>query len=256
MKLETSQITARYRKMRSLYLGTPLIKDGTLTALEGVTVLIEDDDSFSATGKLSKTSILTGMAQLYHYLNLAEGMTVSFKVSEDEENTIVIVAPKRDVSAEEEPETVETADEPAIDMSVFAKQGLSHIHIEPFRPENLNKWEPETEPDVYMALGVLQDLTDYRYCCGASKSILKRLGAKYPDSSTPDAILIDARTNEYLMAEWKKNSSDFKSNHLPEDVDVLVCWNDNELDRDLLPPQVLALRDIARVAAEEILDQD
>ena len=56
------------------------------------------------------------------------------------------------------------------------------------------------------------------------------------------------------MAEWKKSSSDFKSNHKPDDVDVLVCWLDDETDRLLLPPKVLALRDVARTAADSILN--
>lgn len=130
--------------------------------------------------------------------------------------------------------------------------GLAHIHIEPFRPENLNHWNPETETDVYMAFGVLQEFTDYRYCCGASADLLRRLGATY--QTKPDAVLISRLDDHYLMAEWKMKSSDFKSNHLPSDVDVVVCWVDDEPDKSKLPPTTLALRDVARLAATEVMD--
>ncbi len=72
-----------------------------------------------------------------------------------------------------------------------------------FRPESLDTWKPETETDVYVAFGVLHEFTDFKYCCGASKAILEKLGADYDGTAKPDAILIDRVTDEYLMAEWK-----------------------------------------------------
>ena len=59
----------------------------------------------------------------------------------------------------------------------------------------------------------------------------------------------------YLVAEWKKNSSDFKQNHGPEDVDVLVCWRDDEENKTVLPPRVVALRDVAKTAAKAKLER-
>ena len=124
--------------------------------------------------------------------------------------------------------------------SVFQRQGLRYLFIEPFAPGNLARWNPRTEPDVYMVFGVLAEYTDYRYASGASKEILDRLG--YTAPTKPDAVLIDRGTDEYLMSEFKVKSSDFKSNHKPEDVDVLVCWIDDETNRGQLPPAVLALK--------------
>jgi hypothetical protein len=83
--------------------------------------------------------------------------------------------------------------------------------------------------------------------------MLDKLGAQYDHASKPDAILIDRTTDEYLMAEWKKYSADFKSNHKPGDVDVLVCWIDNENDRATLPGKVVALHSVAKTAAETAL---
>ena len=119
--------------------------------------------------------------------------------------------------------------------------------------ENLNNWEPETETDVYMAFGVLEEYTDYKYCCGVSQSLLSKLGAQYEERSKPDAILISRISEAYLMAEWKKKSSDYKINHNPADVDVLVVWHDDEEDRSSLPYHALCLKTIARVAATAVL---
>jgi hypothetical protein len=71
-------------------------------------------------------------------------------------------------------------------------------------------------------------------------AILAKL-ANYAGASKPDAILIDRVTDEYLMAEWKMKSSAYKTNHAPGDVDVLVCWLDDEIDRESLPSIVLSL---------------
>ena len=191
------------------------------------------------------------MARLYRRLGLQDGVKLELSVGED--GNIIIHFPGE----------LEPGGEPAIPTpqsvevkTVFSAKQFEHIHIEPFRPENLNNWEPETETDVYLAFGVLQEFTDFQYCCGVSQALLKRLGANYDESSKPDAILIDRTNDQYLMAEWKKYSSDFKANHKPEEVDVLVCWHDNELDRKKLPPRTLALRAVAKKAAEIELAND
>ena len=135
--------------------------------------------------------------------------------------------------------------------SVFVRQRLKPLHIELFSPENLNRWEPETETDVYMAFGVLQEYTRFRYCCGASKALLDRLGFKA--NAKPDAILVKEDTGEYTMTEFKMQSSAFALNHQPGDVDVLIVWDHDEPDTTKLPPEVVSLRDIARAAAQELI---
>lgn len=92
-----------------------------------------------------------------------------------------------------------------------------------------------------MVSGVLQDYTNYQYCCGISKSILTSLGHKQ-ESAKPDAILIDRQTNEYVLAEWKMKSSDFTKNHHKDDVDILIVWIDDEKDRSKLPLETIALK--------------
>lgn len=232
-----------YIELRSIYIGVAALKDEDLT-LGLITVLIENDDKFAVEGTLNAHGLLTGMAKLYGKLPLVDGAKLEFVVQDD--GTIIVQSPKPLEGAAQQ-----GADEAAAaEQTVFEKKQFKHIHIEAFRPENLDNWEPETEPDVYLAFGVLQELTDFQYCCGASKALLAKLGADYEEAAKPDAILIDRKSDRYLIAEWKKLSADFKTNHKPEDIDVLVCWHDNELDRTKLPLRVLALHAVAKKMAE------
>jgi hypothetical protein len=238
--MHNCKITPSYQELRSLYIGADARKDQNFqTGLVNVT--LNADAAFSIDGTMNTAGYLSGMAKLYKKLDLKVGAEVEYEFNADGSITIHNALPV--APAQPPPPQKET---------VFQTQKLKHIYIEPFRPENLNTWEPETETDIYLAFGVLQDYTDYQYCCGASKAMLEKLGAKYDDAK-PDAILIDRTTDEYIMAEWKKYSSDFKSNHKPDDVDLLVCWTDNEKDRGTLPPRVLALHAVAKTAAETTL---
>jgi len=218
-------------------MGDPNLKAGI------VSVRVEGVEDFSVDGTLNVSGWLSGMAKLYKLLSLNPGAIVEFSVARDD--TIIVHSPR--------PATKPGEAAPAERQTVFQRQKLKHLHLEPFRPENLNNWEPETETDVYLAFGVLQNYTDYHYCCGTSKSVLDRLGAKYEGKSKPDAILVDTTSGEYVFAEWKMSSSDFASNHNPDDVDVLVCWIDDETNRALLPADVVCLRSIAKSAAIGLL---
>lgn len=219
------------------------MKAGPLQAGRMV-VLISNDPDFSVEGTLNKGGVLSGMASLYHRLGLVEGSVIAFEIANVD--TLRIISPENPKSTSGET-LVATGDKYG---TVFSSQALKHIHIEPFRAANLNDWEPETETDVYLAFGVLQEFTDFEYCCGASASLLSKLGYKSSNETKPDAILISRITSEYMIGEWKKRSSDFKTNHVSADIDVLVCWIDDETEREKLPKMVLCLHDIAREAAE------
>ncbi len=236
-------IQKSYASLKWLLVGAKAAKEAGLERGGKMTVLIAQDSDFTTEGTLVDAFRLTGLSALFYRLQLKEGDTVKFRVQNiTGAQTLTVIAP--------------TATLPPIPAkSIFAKNNLQHIHIEPFRPESLNHWEPETETDVYMAFGVLQDNTDFQYCCGASQAILTKLGAKYDEATKPDAILIDKTTREYVMGEWKKKSSDFKANHKPEDVDVLVCWIDDETDRAKLPKKTVSLHEIAKLAAEANLNK-
>ncbi|WP_437898627.1 hypothetical protein [Sorangium sp. So ce124] len=239
-----------YVALRCLYLETAAWKTGLLE-VGRVTVLLSNDETFVAEGKLNARGGLTGMAKLYKRLGLVTGAELEYEIPS--KNTIVIQTPDKGDRAQ--PEAAKAADA-AIAQTVFERKALKHIHIEPFRAENLHHWEPETETDVYLAFGVLQEFTDFQYCCGASKALLCRLGAFDESGTKPDAILVDRATDQYLMAEWKMRSSAFATNHKPEDVDVLVCWIDDETARNNLPLRVVALQDVARLAAADRLQEE
>ena len=253
MTTYTSNIKPTYIALRSIYLAGAST-DSRMTPGR-VRVLIKGDETFSAEGTFNNQGGLTGMAKLYKKLALKENDTISFSVIGDNEILITdpVLVTASTPSAGPALTTVTAEQSVAEYVPVFSAKNFHHIHLEAFRPENLNNWEPEAEVDVYLAFGVLQTFTDFQYCCGVSQALLNQLGANYGDRAKPDAILIDRTNDRYLMAEWKKKSSDFDTNHSPDDVDILVCWDDDELDRKKLPYYVVALRSIAQKAANEAL---
>lgn len=243
----SSEVTAGYKKLYVLYFGRLAIIEPGLSPGK-VSLLIHDKPGFSAQGTLSASGALSGMARAYNELNIQVGDIVECEVTSA--NQVLVTGVMR--GAPYVVETPRTSDSTAVAAeSVFQRQRLKSIHIELFSPENLNRWEPENEPDIYMAFGVLQEYTRFRYCCATSRQLLDKLGFKA--DTKPDAILVNDGTSEYVVAEFKMQSSSFDGNHKPSDVDVLIVWDDDERDRSKLPPDVLCLREIAREAAQEII---
>lgn len=243
-KTYTTKIKDSYVTLRSLYLGVDAVKENQLVSGDRLTVVVEDSPEVWAQGMLNPGHGVSGMAKLYTALRLKTGDTLTFKVAQPG-GPIVVIPSASPVSPPAAAAPGET---------VFKRMNLKHLHIEPFRPENLFNWEPENETDIYLALGVLQEYTDFEYCCATSQALLDSLGATH--SSKPDAILIDRNTGEYLVAEMKKYASAFKSNHSVEDVDVLVCWVDDETERSKVPARIVVLSKVARVASAQRLDED
>ncbi len=244
----TCQVTRSYVKLKCLYLGKKAVRDSSLP--QGpVSISLDGDDEFRATGVHAGTGGVTGLAKLYASLGLMEGDTLTVRILRSGiASQLTITTEKRAVAS---------AVGGTSAARVFEQKKLRHVHLEPFRPENLLSWEPAEEKDVYLAFGVLQEYSDFRYCCSTSMEVLRKLGCAEVDGVTkPDAVLIDLRTDEYVLSEWKMRSSAFASNHKAEDVDVLVCWYDDENDRAKLPRDVICLRDIARTAATSILSDE
>jgi hypothetical protein len=240
-------ITEGYKKLYSLYFGRAEIERAGLVA-GTVTMLIKDVGGFSSQGTLNPNGTLSGMARVYSQLNLQVGDEVSCEVEGPDQVFVTGVSQAgRAAQSTPSPLAAPTGER----TTVFQAQRLKSVHIELFRPENLNLWSPEGEPDVYMAFGVLQEYTRYRYCCATSQRLLNRLGFKA--ETKPDAILVDDNTGEYVVAEFKMQSSSFSANHQPDDVDVLIVWDHDEDDRSKLPPDVVCLREIAREAAQELI---
>ena len=255
------KITKSYIKANSLYIGRRGMESFGVEAGDQLIVNAAEAPDMEATGKLNANGAISGMYPIYERLALREGDIVELeriaartvRIRVMERATQAASGPQGEVLPAP-PRSDEGQDQVSEDVyeGVFRRMGLRHKHIELFVPENLNRWEPATETDVYMAFGVLQDLTGYLYCCGTSKELLNDLGWK-ASGAKPDAVLIDAGTYEYMLAEFKMRSSDFKRNHAADEVDVLVVWKDDEADRSTLPAIVLCLHDISLEAAHQRL---
>lgn len=241
-------ISSSYSKLRSIYLGkermTGLgLTPGTVRAIAG-----SSESSVVTEGTLNTNGFLSGLAAIYASLQLAPDMSIGIERTRVQEITITRLhqdatepVPSVDqLSANDIEPTSET---------VWQRKRMRAVFIEPFRPENLHTWTPQTEPAVYLVFGMLQEMTDYEYCVGASKQIQRRIG--YTAATSPDAILTSRITGEYLVAEFKLKSSQFTLNHHNDDIDVLICWTDDSEERSTLPPAILALEDIAREAVKE-----
>lgn len=239
----------------------------------------EDGDPRSA--RLGRHGILTSVEKVYTELSVEEGDTVYYDVRDYGTGKILqfnTPTPSKDTSKTEKikftvkqlkdrcrsnqipvtgtkQELVDRLKEKDIplempskgDDCVWLRQSLRPIDFDRFKITNKD-WSPNTEYDVYLAYMALKDTTGYSYCQGYTAELGRKLGYK-PKGDKPDAIMIHDASNEYKMAEFKIYSSAFKSNHEKEDVDVLICWFDNENDRDLLPGDIVHLRELAKHAA-------
>ena len=250
----TLAIAKSYRTLNSFYLTSEAMGSSGISPGK-VTVLVENQPEITAEGTLNSAGWLSGMSRVYTALGIEIGDTLSFSVPSPTQIVLQTVQ-KSGATKPEKPKLVtgESVTGDGETESVFRRQRLKPIHIEVFSPENLRRWEPENEPDVYMVFGLLQEYTAYRYCCATSKALLTRLG--FAAETKPDAILVDDNTGEYLIAEFKMTSSSFTQNHKRDDVDVLVVWHDDEADRTKLPRAAVCLKDIARTAAQELLKGD
>ncbi len=227
-----------YIDLRGLNLGAEFLRQYQLQPGQrySVTVAINGLSDIDTTGTLDKSGFIGGLAVMYNTFALQDGDLIEV----DYESGIIRLTPP--MAKLRQATTTTTPAPTPVAALVFTRQSLRHIHIEPFAFGSLSEWVPHTEADVYLVFGTLSEYTDYRYVCGASKSLLDRLG--YSAQTKPDAILIDRRTDEYLMGEFKMTSKDFTLNHQKDDVDVLVCWDHNETDHTKLPPQIVALKQL------------
>jgi len=233
-----TSISESYKRNYVLYLTAA--REGKLTAGQ-VRARVAGMDDLIAEGTLNGPGYLSGMAKLYHELTLKNGDEVSYRVLSPSE--IEVQPPRDQVSAQTPVAAATTATTTTTPPPPLRK----NIHFEAFRPENLFNWTPQAEVDVYMAFGVLEEYTDLKYCCGVNAEVLRKLGVQIEPK--PDAILIDRVTDEYLIAEFEVYSSKYGADHKPGDVDVLVCWEHDETDKNKVPKRVLSLAEKAREAA-------
>jgi hypothetical protein len=227
---KTIVISVGYEHNRSLPLGREFVAEHGLQVGEDYALKVAQAPQLEVTGTLYSNGVLGGLTALYQGTSLKEGDKVEISFADG-----WIVLSKPDITGAKLQQATPQSE------GVFDRQKLKHLHCDLYRPESFQDWQPRAEPDVYLVFGHIQRFTDYRYCCGASAEFLKQLGYT-PQKDKPDAVLVDARSGAYVLAEFKMWSSDFRTNHDKEDIDVLICWEDDEQDRTVLPGDVLALK--------------
>jgi len=258
----TTRVSASYRRLYALGISTKHWS-GQRPRPDRITVRVAEFPGFEAEGAYQANGKLSGQAAVHDLYEIDGDIDLEYRLSPDGtvvEITTPLSEAKRPqvglatpVDTESEaklPAEAQEAQVPAAPVgdTVLDRRMLRHIHFEPFRPTNLDVWSPQTETDIYLVFGVLQESTKYEYCCGASKEVLNRLGYSLAEITKPDAILIRRASQEYVLAECKMRSKDYKPNNY--DVDVLVVWEDDAAERDGLP-EVIALRPIAREVARQ-----
>ena len=232
---ESIKLTSIYENIRSLPVGTGAICD-TLN-IGKVSISIYNSEKVYY-GKLNKNGVISGLSKLFFEQKIKSGMHLYYENNEIDSITLYIPPEYKNVDSLNNSLPIDSP-----------SKKLKWFHNEVFYPDSLDRWVPNAEPDVYIVFGALQDLTDYSYCGAVNKKILLKLeyfkriqGAK----NKPDAILHDKKTDDYLIAEFKIKSSDYKRNHKSGDVDILVVWRDDETDRSTLPNTILELYKIAK----------
>jgi len=252
----TTAIQQSHIDLRGIYLGADFVRTFQLEAKKKYQIQIVGTETLETAGTLQGWFI-GGLAKMYasYDLQLNDSIVLDFR-----DGTLIVTPPeaRRKLPVAEgiilpteagSSESIPTETQAITEETVFARQKLKYLHIPEFAPANLTGWNPQSETDMYLVFGMLSENTDFRYCCGTSKNLLVKLG--YNADTKPDAILIDRSTDEYLMSEFKMYSSDFASNHNPNDVDVLVCWIDDAVNRTQLPKRVVALKDLREKAVKD-----
>lgn len=187
-------------------------------------------------GRLNENGVISGLVQLFRDENLKSGMTFAYE-NHDIDSILLYLD---DNSSLDE-----------ITGNIFANppsKNLKWPHHEVYHPDNFKRWSPNNVIDVCFAFGLLHHMTNYSYCCALDNSKIAQIEYFERISTAknkPDAILHDKYTNDYSIAKFELNSSNYKKHHTPDDVDVLIVWRDDEKERSHLPTQVIELYQFA-----------
>ncbi len=185
--------------LRGVYLPAAFIAAHNLKAKQEYPLRVQGLDATDLSGTLTTANFIGGLARMYRVFDVKLDDTIELDFADG----TIILTPPATPPVPAGPLAIAVAPQSPADETVFGRNNLKHLLIEPFRHASIKTWTPRTETDVYLVFGTLSDyqLTDYRYCCGASKELLAQLG--YISESKPDAIVIDRATNQYLMASSK-----------------------------------------------------
>jgi len=197
------------------------------------------------TGRLNGNGVISGLSQLFRDKNLESGMAFTYK--NNDINSIVLYL-------NDDANLNEITGNPVADSP---SKKLKWPHNEIFHPDNFKCWIPNNEFDVCFAFGFLHHMTSYSYCCALNNKLISKIEYFERISTAkikPDAVLHDKYSNEYLIAKFALNSSDYKKHHTSNDVDVLIVWRDDEKKRSHLPMQVIELYELSKEAFANTLE--
>ncbi|MDK9700536.1 MAG: hypothetical protein OEM52_10370 [bacterium] len=251
-------VTARYRLIGNVHLGAEFVRKNSLTPptrMKVKVVYFLNNDEHSEILEnllLSPNNSIGGLGRPF-YKKFAINDNDTFSIEYDSNEKIIVFSLKNVQQPTELEKVVTEQDGTLVKVSiptterdfVFDKKNLRHIQIEPFRRDNSRYWEPRNETDLYAVFNSLSEQLELEYCCGLNTELLKRLEF-VPVGQKPDAILVDRKTGQYYVAEFKLLASGFINHQKREDCDYLICWEDDVQgdQRDLLPPEVIALKQL------------
>jgi len=223
------RITLSYMDLNSLNLGKEFIRQHRLSVGREYPITVVGMEGIELVGTIKKNGLIGGLAAFYQrFPNIQPDTEVEI---EFDGRAIIVHPPGAPVGHPRfNPEAPPSE-------YVLDRKTARRVYIAPFALGALNTWDPKGEPDVYMVFGRLAEFTPYRYCCAASQEILDKFGIEIEPK--PDAVLIEAGTDRYVVAEFEVESSRFiQHGHKKEDIDVLICWKDDVTDakdREKLP---------------------
>ena len=247
------QMIESYYHMRCLKL---LAEDANLirgNLQQNIDVLIELNGERRHGSLKARLNIVTRFAWVIGRLDVQVNDFIEYELVYEEDQYIIRIVIEEEVEVDEQGGNEEEGrDEEDEIQTVWDRKGLRARRIRTF--EFNTHWIPENETDLYLAFAKTEEYTDFVYCQGISARFARSLRYTCRDgTSKPDAILMHSDTEEYYIAEFKLYSRKFTENHHKEDVDVLICWEDDEQNRDVLPPIIIELKSVVREVARELL---
>ena len=207
-----------------------------------VNVQLNDNDLERKMGdaRLYDNGTMGKLAWFYDMFNLKPGDEIGLRI--DTRNEITLETPK----GKNNKKTRASTDDNYV--PVLKNQGAKHVHYAALECPTRTVWYPENEKDLYVAMGIVYDKLDFTYLHSCSQEMINRHGLedfteKSERRSKPDAFVVYQPTKQKMLAEVKMKSSAFKGNHSKDEVDVLFCWVNDEMDKTVLPNFVVALSD-------------
>ena len=207
------------------------------------------------TGNYNSRRYITGLAAFYHALKPQVGTRLLYTWEEPTRTMRVheIIAPT--------PGSVEESATPPkrkqyrkkkvtavvnLRESVFVRRRLRYVFLQKLDLEHPLAIPPSSTVDLMIRFMLTQKKTPFEWICAPDDALLRRLGYPVPlgAKSRPDAILLERKTQELLIAAFCMRSSEFIAQREHHDYDVCIAWQDDAKKPGSLPARTLYLDSI------------